>query len=466
MIFYGSLIIIILEMYKPYKTPVVEALPDVKIPEPRVSKFAVLVLRLLGKLYLFLFFGITRIAIPDGKNMYDAFKRALAGESRCIIAFRHPDGGEPQLLTWFFLFKLRRFAAKNGVSFVRLPHAVFVYTYEVVRWGGWPARFFMPNLGAMPIYHAKMDNSGMTRIYNAISSGQYPVALAPEGQVSYTTEAVPRLEPGVIRIGFHNAERLEAKGENCPVEILPVAVYFRFGSWGKLTVEKLIRKIEKVCGFNRGENLSVFERVQRCRDFILEVNEDRYQIKKDETLPFEKRLENVIYAALETGERILGLKADGDYFNRMYKLRQCCWDNIVLPGVSSFEGMPPIERSVKDLKAGEAWLAGRHQELVDFGWYFRVPMITRESTFHYQIEYVQNLWDFANRTMGGGFSDRVSIFPRSAVIQAAPVINLSERLSTYKKDKKAAVAEALSDLEKAYLGCIAEAGKTADKNSL
>ena len=455
-------------MYKPYKIPVIKAFPDLKIPEPRVSKFVVLICKVLARLYLFLFYGIARIVMPDGKNLIEAFRRALAGESRCIIAFRHPNGGEPQLLSWFFLFKLKYIAARMGVRFARWPHSVFVYSYEVVRWGGWAARFVMPNLGAMPIHHAKMDSHGMNRIYNAIASGPYPVALAPEGQVSYTTDSVPRLEPGVIRIGFHAAERLERKGENCPLEILPVAVYFRFGSWGKLTVEFLLRKIEKICGFRSREKLSFFERLRRCRDYILEVNEERYQIKKNGESPdelsrelsFEERLEKVIYAALETAERMAGLKAEGDYFRRMYKLRQYCWDQIILPGVESLDGMTRIKRSVKDQKAGEAWFVGRHQELVDFCWYFRVPLPTEKTAFHNQIEYVQNLWDFANRTMGGAYPDRANIFPRKVIIQAAPVINLSERLPDYEKDRRGAIEKAMSDLEKAYLDCITESNKS------
>ena len=397
----------------------------------------------------------------DGKNLFEAFKRALAGESRCIIAFRHPNGGEPQIISWFFLFKLRAAAARKGVRFARWPHAVCVYSYEVVRWGGWAARFVMPNIGAMPIHHSKMDSQGMAKIYEAITDGPYPVALAPEGQVSYTAEAVPRLEPGVIRIGFHAAERLANKGSKCPVEILPVSVYFRFGSWGKLTVELLLKKTEKVCGLSNRDrkNLPFLVRIWQCREHILKANEGRYQIKGDDSLSFEERLDKVINAALETAERMMGVKGEGDVFSRIYRLRQFCWDLIFLPNLDSFEGMTQIERSVKDLQAGEAWYIGRHQELVDFCWYFRVPFITEQTPFHQKIEYVQNLWDFANRTMGGAYADRVSIFPRKVIIQAAPVINLSERLGEYKNDKKAAIAKAMSDLTKAYLDSIAEANK-------
>jgi hypothetical protein len=61
--------------------------------------------------------------------------------------------------------------------------------------------------------------------------------------------------------------------------------------------------------------------------------------------------------------------------------------------------------------------------------------------------------------MGGAFQNRKSIFPRRVITHAAPVINLSERLDVYERDRKTAIADAMSDLEKAYLDCIKEAEK-------
>ena len=448
-------------MSRRYKTPIGKAYPDIKVIEPKVSRWLIPFLRPCGRIYLFVFCGIARIVSHGDKAdkaLFEAFRRALAGESRLIIAFRHPNGGEPQLLSWFFLFKLRKIAARVGVRFVRRPHAVTVYGYEVVRWGGWIARFVMPNLGAMPIHHAKMDSQGMARIYKAISEGAYPLALAPEGQVSYTSDDIPRLEPGTIRIGFHAAERLEAKGVTCPVEVLPVTVHFRFGSWGRVNIEVLLKKIEKVCGLS-GKNrkgLPFVERLRQCRDYILAVNEKRYQIEADESLSFDARLGKVIDAALGTAERMIGARGEGDFFSRIYKVRQYYWDRIFLPGVDSLDGKSYLERNVMDLQAGEAWYIGRHQELIDFCWYFRVPLPVDDAAFHTKIEYVQNLWDFASRTMGGAYPDRVNIFPRKVIVQAAPVINLSERLPSYHSDKKAAIAAAMADLEKAYRDSISE----------
>jgi hypothetical protein len=154
---------------------------------------------------------------------------------------------------------------------------------------------------------------------------------------------------------------------------------------------------------------------------------------------------------------MLGVKAEGDFFARMYRVRQICWDRIFIPGVDNLEGMSVVERSSVDLNAGEAWYIARHMELVDFSWYFRIPLPTEETVIHKKVEYVQNLWDFASRSMGGAFNNRVSIFPRRVIIHTAPAINLSERLPSFVKDKKAEIALAMTDLEKAFLDCIAEA---------
>jgi hypothetical protein len=320
----------------------------------------------------------------------------------------------------------------------------------------------MPGVGAMPIHHSKMDSKGMARIYNAIVEGPYPLALAPEGQVSYTSDTVPRLEPGVIRIGFHAAGRLVEKGIDCPVEILPLSIHYRYSSWRIFTLEFVFRKEERACGVShQGRRKMPFtDRAQQCRDHILAVNEARYQIQGDASLPFEERLDMVVNAALNTAERMVGIKGEGEIFSRLYKMYQMFWDRIFLPGVESLEGMTQIEHSTLDLQAGEAWYIGRHLDLVDFCRYFRTSLPAEDSALHIKIEYAQNLWDFANRTMGGAFRDRVNIFPRKVIIKAAPVMNLSERLPAFHEDKKAAIAAALSDLEKAYLDCIDEANKT------
>jgi len=156
---------------------------------------------------------------------------------------------------------------------------------------------------------------------------------------------------------------------------------------------------------------------------------------------------------------MLAIKSEGDYFTRLYKVRHDCWDRIFIPDVDDLNKMPNLLHSVKDLQAGEAWHIARHQELADFGWYFRRPLPDESSSLHAKVEYVQNLFDFANRTMGGAIANRVNIHPKKIIIQAGQLIDLSSRLAEFKENKKDAVEKTTGDLEKAYLDCIDEVNR-------
>ena len=443
-------------MYKPYKKPVSTVFPDVKIPEFRISRLVLFVVQIIGRIYLYTIIGAAKIVLGNGQMLFNVFRRALEGKSRALIAFRHPNGGEPQILMWYILIRMQKDAKKAGVKFCRKPFAHFVSGYEVLRWGGAVTRWALAGTGALPVYHSKVDKAGMDRIHKAVRDGPYPVAIAPEGQVSYNTETVPRLEQGTVRIGFRAAEELEKNGIDSPVEIVPVSFHLRYGNKGRRSLYKLLRVIEKYTGFkDDGAGLTV--RLVRSRDFILAQNEKRYGIIPEASQGFNARVAILLEAALAKAEKIIDIKArSSDHFERLYYIRQCCWDRIIVPGLIGLDKIAPLERSIMDLHAGEAWHASRHMELADFVWYFRIPAPEPDAPLHILIEYAQNLFDFANRTMGGAYPDRVSIFPRKVIIQSGPVINLSERLPSYRADRKTAIAAAMGDLEKAYLDCIKE----------
>jgi 1-acyl-sn-glycerol-3-phosphate acyltransferase len=500
-------------MYRPYSLPVVQASPDIQTPEPYISKGIKPLLKILARPYLCLFIGRAKVVLRDGRRLFGAFDRALKKQSRLLVGFLHPYGAEPQILGWWTLFRLKSLAQKQGFTFALPPHIRFIHGYEVLRWGGPVARFVLPRIGAMPVYHAKLDSASMERIYKALTDGPYPIAIAPEGQVSYFSGTVPRLEQGMVRMGFTVAERLanaagdgrsngrqgaKAAADNPSddnpadksrpdnrrppdVEILPLAVCYRYGKNGKKAMEKLLLKTEKCLGLEDG-GLSrtehpaaapLAERFRRCRDALIAKNEERYGIAArdaihpitDRTVPpvdraadggTEDRIAAVMEKAISRAEAILGVRAGGgDRVPRLHALRQICWDNIFIPNKASLDGMPQIDRSIADLRAGEAWHASRHLEIADFVWCMNnVPVPTESSPLHEQVEYAQNLWDFANRTMGGVFGMRICIHPQKIIFNPAPIINLSERLEAYHGDRRGTIEKTMGELKAAYLECI------------
>jgi 1-acyl-sn-glycerol-3-phosphate acyltransferase len=449
-------------MKKPFAVPVIRAFPAINTAEPRIAPWLVFLARFAARFYLTGFIGNARLYLDENAAavFIPAMERALSRKSRCIVAFRHQNGWEPQALMWFTLYRLAKFARKRGFRFSLPPRLLFVHGYELFRWGGPLLRFALPRFGAMPIHHAKPDNAGLRRIYTFLQEGPYPLAIAPEGQVSYTLAEEPRVEPGTVRIALTVAEQLlprsGAEGErvareNRPaVEILPVSQYPEYNGKALIAVERLLRRVERICGAGndpapglprRGlsrpdssclDSSYLIERFLRCREIILALNEKRYGLTRENDAPDERdfgvRLDAVIEAALQSAAAMLRIDGSlsGDVITRLYTIRQICWDRIFPENIDP-ASLPDLERAVLDLRAGEAWHAARHMELADFSIYFHRPP---GESLASMVEYAQNLYDFANRTMGGIYGTRRNIAPAAVRISAAPVINITEMLST------------------------------------
>jgi len=447
-------------MKKLYAVPSTRALPDVGLPEPKVSQPVLALVRFLSGAYLRLVLGFERVDIHHADILVHEVLASMNGGMRLIVAFRHPFGDEAQLISWTMTKGLEREARRLGVKLPYRPHAVFVHGYEVPRWGGALVRFLLPRMGAMPVHHSKLDSVGLARIRDAIEDGPYPLAIAPEGQVSYTSGGLPRLEQGTVRLGFQVAEKLAEARRPEHVVILPLSVHNRYGPKAARSLMRLVSRIESFSGTGSAKGDGLSDRLAACLESLLESTEKQYGFLVDLAKSVYDRVENIIDASLKAAERILDIpQGPGDAIDRLYRIRQVGWDRIYrLPGEDP-RRMSPLGRAMADRHAGEAWYALRHMELADFAWYFRSPPPPDTAPLHELVEYAQNLWDFANRLAGGAISGRVNVRPKRAVLVAAPVIDLTGKLSEMRIGRKQAYASATENLAAAYRACIEEMAK-------
>ena len=100
--------------------------------------------------------------------------------------------------------------------------------------------------------HVRVDGEGLRAIRRKLGGGAQPFAIAPEGQCSYRSETLPRLEKGVPQLGFWCAEDLEAAGRSESVFVLPVSMHasIRESDIGRLEAmaEGLERKLALEAG--------------------------------------------------------------------------------------------------------------------------------------------------------------------------------------------------------------------------
>jgi len=416
-----------------------------------------------------------------GERLVEAFSAFRGGRQRLILAFRHPYGDEPQLLSYALDSRLAREARRLGAPLGARPHARFVHGYEVPLWSGPLVRWLLPRVGALPVYHVRFDAAGVERIRAVLRDGDHPLALAPEGQVSYRSETLPRIEKGAVRLGFWCAEDLAKAGRTEGVAILPISVHYRYDEAEIGRLERMVASLERSCGLRPpaaraariagpARKAALVARLAALEAAILGIAEARYGLppvgEADGdgaalgAAARDLRMDRLLETALARGEAALGIVPErgADRIARVYRIRQEGWDRVY--PTANLGAMCELKRALADLRAGEAWHAMRHMELVDLAHYldssYLRPGEDGDVPFGRVVETAYSLADLASRLAGGDISDRPNVLRKRAVLVIAPKIDLAARLGDYRADRKAAVEAATRELEAAYLSCIEE----------
>jgi hypothetical protein len=448
----------------------------------RVRPSALALLRTLGPLYAKAALGLDRLELRGAQRLISAWRNFQEGRARLILAFRHPYGDEPQLFSYLFDLVLPREARMRGTALPRRTHARFVHGYEVPLWSGALVRWLLPRIGAIPVYHARHDSASVARIRAITRDDVFPLALAPEGQVSYRSETLPRIENGAARIAFWCAEDLARAGRSMPVLVLPLSVHYRRDESEIAKIEALVARVECRCGIappagppsqSAPRRAALKERLVALDLALLSLAESMYGLHAAARampaapLTRDSRLDALIEAALERGESMLGIgnrnhgakTVKTDAIGRLYRIRQEGWDRIYPD--RDLDTMKPLERELADRRAGEAWYAMRHMETVDLAWYLDSDYIESHPaedgpSFDRLVECAYSLADLASRLVGGDISDRPNLLRKRAVVIAAEPIDVGARLSDYRRDRKAAVGAATAEIARAYYQCIQE----------
>ena len=436
-----------------------------RLAPPSLDPLALALVQGLGPLYAKLALRISSLSFIEGGRFVRAAKDFYEGRSRLLLAFRHPYGDEPQIVSLALHRGLAREARAIGLVPPRRPHCLFLHGYEVPLWSGPLVRWILPRTGSMPVYHVRMDGAGLRSIRLALREGAHPLALAPEGQSSYRSETVPRVELGSFQLGFWCAEELEAAGRPEKVVILPISVHERHGEADLTLLEARCAELERSFGLPAPRSTPTALPAKepalarrralglRLRDLdlaILASAEAYYGLRPAGDSSREGRRSAILEEAIGRGEAMLGIEAEGDMIDRVYRVRHEGW-NRVYPE-TDLAALTARARAIADRRAGEAWFAMRHMELVDIGFYLDAayleeglreglaPSVGRLS------ETLHNLYDFASRLAGGNISDRPRLLRRSLVLAVGEPLELRSRLPAYRKDRRGALAAAAHDL--------------------
>ncbi|OQY36402.1 MAG: hypothetical protein B6229_10155, partial [Spirochaetaceae bacterium 4572_7] len=276
------------------------------------------------------------VSIDDSntKTLVNELKEFQDGKSRLIIAFRHPSKHDPAIFMHLIDNRVKKRAKKEGFKLNRLTHAHFVYGQWILTWTNRTGKWFLPGIGAIPVNNKSKDISGIKTIRELLVNGKFPIAIAPEGQVTYHNHKCGELESGIISMASWCKEDMLKKGLETPIKIMPITVKYDYGKNKKREILKLTTLLNKALG----SDISTATRRIEAELFTLatiNIAEEKYRDKFNVTLTdsfeTEDRINSLCDSVLKLGEKYFNLPADGTFLNRILTLRESISRNMDIP---------------------------------------------------------------------------------------------------------------------------------------
>ena len=454
--------------------PIAEAGTRHSMAASKISAPLVFFGRLLIPVYLRIALSFRKIEIRSPERLVKAVRDFQEKRTRLIVAFRHPYGDEPQLLFHVFENLIPRYARQLCIPLLRKSHIRLVHDYAVPLWGGPFIRFLLPRAGAMPVYHARSVPASLKNIRSALTDDPCPVGLAPEGQISYHSETLPRIEQGTIRMGFWCASDIEKAGRSERVLVLPLSVHYQYDLRDMKKIRSALVRLEALCGLAPVSGhtadttpAGLLPRIKVIENRMLDITEAYYKTTygyRPESMPEEseaaarqRRWGALLPFALNVAEHALGLDPrEDDLVQRMYRVRLEGWDRICPE--SPVDRLTPLEAALAHRRTGEAWFAMRHMELVDLMSYHDVNYLegghTAASSFDRLVETVISLEDLAHRLMGGNITNRPNNIRKKAVLVPGLCLDLTASMPDYRRESKQTARQITEELAQKFKECI------------
>ncbi|HZJ87579.1 MAG TPA: hypothetical protein VFC80_00305 [Sphaerochaeta sp.] len=384
-------------------------------PTPRFSPLCYAITRLLGRTYLRRVLGVKTIEQFHAHRYSEALDSFKRGERRLILAFRHTAVEDAPLLL---------------VGTAKKSHLSFLYGRDVLNWAGASARIFFPRLAFIAVQNRGSSRAGLTHLRQAATNGRFPLALAPEGQVTYHAHRCGPLESGVAQLALWAGET------GAEVTILPVAIAYRYSDDSASLLTDLLVRWQQESGF-RLEVASPEQLLATACENTLELVASHWKVALEAVGSFTARRDHLCAALLEYAEEEAGLGPQtGSIIDRLYRLRFFAEDTLFGPQ----EGI-----SLEQRERTHSYLIAL--QTVDVLEYLDPSYITEEISAARMVEVALTLLDVTNRIAGGSIDSRYSPKEKVGGLYFGEPIDLSATApaGNTRKERIAQIMAAVAD---------------------
>ena len=292
--------------------------------------------RVIGRTYMRLLLGVRKTEITGMEHVHAAMLRFQKGETRLMVLFRHVGVADGPLVIKMLSQDLERWSRAQRKPLLRPPHAHFLYGKDALNWAGAMARWSFPRMGGIPVVNGRIDRQSQTTLRRTLTTGEFPLAFAPEGQVTYHQFRTFEMTAGAGTLAHWTYRDLRAAEDlTTRVEILPVAIGYSSRERDASVLREIVRRIEIAVGreATRGAapksgeadipdtakllelTRAVVSQIEREFPFARQTGAG----KDDE--PLQNRIDGLCDAALRCGERAVGLSGEGSTLERVFRLR-------------------------------------------------------------------------------------------------------------------------------------------------
>jgi hypothetical protein len=331
--------------------------------------------------------GINELRIANPHVLGQEVKAFKQGRQSLILAFRHTAKEDaPALLVA-----------------VKQSHLCFLYGRDVLNWAGNATKFLFPRLGFVAVQNRGNNKEGMHYLRREVQQGRWPIALAPEGQVTYHCHRCEPIEMGVANLA---SWALESGKDVC---ILPIAIGYRYRD----SLDALLERWKKETGLDltRAGNR---QRLGEACDKSLALVASFFGLVLPSDPDFITRRNLLCEALLALGEEQAHLKAgQGTILDRLFRLRYQGEDTL-------FNQEETPHALVEGAKAAYEQEQARHflriSQVVDILEYLDPSYLDEGEEGNRLFEVALNLLDINNRLCGGSINTRYSPRGKRATI--------------------------------------------------
>lgn len=352
--------------------------------------------------------------------------KALKGQ-RVLLLPNHPTIDDPAVMF--------AFSKACGIPFR------YVCAREVFEFNGGLRGWLFQRLGVYSVIRGATDRQSFKTSRRILVEGEAPLVIFVEGEVSYRTDTLLPLEPGVFQLAFMAQEELARQHKEpstCPgITVLPVSIRYSVDGRFAESMEASLEKLEaqaRIHPEETGPN-SFIPRLRNLGLHVLEVQEQRFQFQVPETISLQDRLVRLQGKLLNEMEEALDL-APGADISALERVRQI--RNAVDKTIYAYETpehLSPYAERVHLEEQGRRYRTFYHDlERVVALMTLHGEYLTESTTQERQLELLTRL----EREILGKLEYKI---PKNATLKLGEPFQLLDHLERYRDNKRTTLEE-------------------------